>query len=139
VSSLELNARRAKIRIEVKVPKYLPTITGYRNAFGQMVLNLTENAIEAADQKKWHRLVISAEKTDRHIEIKFCDDCRGIAKENLGKIFEPFYSTKTHRGGKSLGLGLPIISRILTTMGGEIRVKSIAGKGTTFYVNWPLK
>jgi two-component system NtrC family sensor kinase len=71
--------------------------------------------------------------------MKFCDDCHGIAKENLGKIFEPFYSTKTNRVGKSLGLGLPIISRILTTMGGEIRLKSTVGKGTTFYVNWPLK
>ncbi|MGA2322771.1 MAG: PAS domain-containing sensor histidine kinase [Sedimentisphaerales bacterium] len=139
VSSLELKARRAKIRIEVKNPKSLPTIAGHRSAFEQMVLNLTENAIEAADQKKWHRLVISAEKTDRHIELQFYDDCRGIMKENLGKIFEPFYSTKTSRGGKSLGLGLPIIHRILTTMGGEIRVKSTAGKGTTFYVNWPLK
>jgi len=139
VSSLGLKARRAKIRIEVTNPKFLPTIAGHRNAFEQMVLNITENAIEAADQKKWYRLVISAEKTDKHIELTFSDDCRGIAKENLGKIFEPFYSTKTHRGGKSLGLGLPIISRILTTMGGEIRVKSTAGKGTTFYVNWPLK
>jgi two-component system NtrC family sensor kinase len=139
VSSLELKARRAKIKIEVMSPKSLPTITGHRSAFEQIVYNITENAIEAADQKKWHRLVISAEKTDRHIELQFCDDCCGIPKENLGKIFEPFYSTKTHRGGKSLGLGLPIISRILTTMGGEIKVKSTAGKGTTFYVNWPLK
>jgi signal transduction histidine kinase len=102
------------------------------------VLNITDNAIEAADQKKWHRLTIKAEKTDRHIELMFSDDCRGVPEENLGKIFEPFYSTKTHRGGKSLGLGLPIVHRILTTMGGEIRVESAAGKGTTFYVNWPL-
>ena len=138
VSSLELKAKQAKMRIEVKEPKFLPTTAGYRSAFEQIVLNITENAIEAADQKKWHRLVISAEKTDSHIELKFSDDCCGIAKENLGKIFEPFYSTKTNRVGKSMGLGLPIIYRILTAIGGEIRVKSTVGKGTTFYVNLPL-
>jgi PAS domain S-box-containing protein len=138
VSSLEPKARQAKVRIEVMKPKSLPKISWYRNAFEQIVLNLVENAIEAADQKKWHRLVISAEKTARHIELVFSDDCRGIEEKNLGKIFEPFYSTKTYRGGKSLGLGLPIVSRILAAVGGEIQVKSIAGKGTTFYVSWPL-
>jgi PAS domain S-box-containing protein len=138
VSSLASKARKAKIKIEVKVPESLPVIAGYRIAFEQIVLIITENAIEAADQKKWYQMVISAKRINRHIELVFSNDCYGIPKENIGKIFEPFYSTKTNRVGKGLGLGLPIVHRILMTMGGEIRVKS-ARKGATFYVNWPLR
>ncbi len=126
------------MEIEVMDLRLLPPIRGHRNAFEQMVLNLAENAIEASDGKKRHRLIISAKRKDNHIEFKFCDDCSGIAKENLDKIFEPFYSTKARRGSKSLGMGIPIVHRILTSMGGKIRVESSMGKGTTFYISWPL-
>jgi len=138
ISTLESKATHTKMRIEAIDLKSLPTIRGHRNAFEQMVLNIAENAIEAADGKKRHRLVIRAKRKDDYIELSFSDDCCGIPKENLKKIFEPFYSTKTYRGSKCLGLGLSIVHRILTVMGGKIRVESTAGKGTTFYVNWPL-
>jgi signal transduction histidine kinase len=126
------------MKFEIKDLESLPAISGQRRTFEQIVLNLTENAIEAADGRKWHRLVISAKQMNDHIELSFSDNCCGISKDNLQKIFEPFYSTKVQRGSKCLGLGLPIISRIVTSMGGKIRVESTVGKGTTFHVNWPL-
>jgi len=138
VKALETKAASANIKIEVKDLASLPVISGYQNAFEQVVLAITENAIEAAAGKKQHRLIISTKKTDDHIELEFSDNCCGISKKKLGKIFDPFFSTKVRRGSKCLGLGLPIVHRILAAMGGEIRVKSAAGKGTTFYVNWPL-
>ncbi len=138
ISTLQAKAIRAGMEIDVSDMKSLPVIKGDRNAFEQIVLNLSDNAIEAADGKKPHRLVIKGKKSDGFIELSFHDDCCGIAKENLKKIFEPFYSTKAHRGSKSLGLGLPIVHRLLMLMGGSIRAESKKGRGTAFYINWPL-
>jgi PAS domain S-box-containing protein len=139
IAVLEPKAAQAKMKIEINGLTSLPVISGYQSAFEQVVLALAENAIEASDGKKPHRLAVNAKKTDDCIELEFSDDCCGIAKEKVGKIFEPFYSVKARRGSKCLGLGLPIVHRILKTMGGDIRVKSAVGKGTTFYVKWPLR
>ncbi len=138
ISTLELKASKAKVKIEVTALKSLSVISGYKDALEQIVLVIAENAIEAADGGKQHRLAISVIKADNHIELVFCDDCGGIPRKNLEKIFDPFFSTKVRKGSKCLGLGLPIVRRILMVMGGEIRVKSDIGKGTTFYVHWPL-
>ncbi len=138
IQTLESKAANARMIIELIDTDSLPAIKGNRNAFEQVVLNLSENAIEAADRKRQHRLIIKAKKMNECVEMTFSDDCCGIAKENLKNLFEPFYSTKAHRGSKCLGLGLPIVHRMLMVMGGSIRVESRKGKGTTFYINWPL-
>ena len=59
-----------------------------------------------------------------------------VKPENLDKIFEPFFSTKSD--GKGLGLGLDIVQQIIISCGGEIRVESRLGKGTTFYITLPV-
>ena len=69
------------------------------------------------------------------MEIGIRDTGPGMSADIKAKIFEPFFSTKE----EGIGLGLPIAQRIVEEHGGEIRVESSPGEGTTFYVTLPLK
>ena len=84
--------------------------------------------------QKWEAVDIGGLK--EYIEIRISDTGCGIAKENLSKIFEPFYSTK---GQKGTGLGLAVIWGIIDNHNGTINVESIVNKGTTFIIRLPLK
>jgi len=71
-----------------------------------------------------------------YVEIKLADSGCGIAKEDLAKIFEPFFSTK---GQKGTGLGLAVIWGIIDNHNGTINVESELDKGTTFIIRIPVK
>ena len=114
----------------------LPEVKTNEMALEQIFLIIIQNAIEAADGRKEHKLDITGKFADGNIELQFADDCCGIAPENLDRIFEPFFSTKTE--DKGMGLGLDIVQQILISCGGQIRVESQLGKGTTFYVTLPV-
>jgi len=136
VSVLSEKARRTKVRISSKGLQNLPEVEINETALEQIFLIIIQNAIEAADGQKTHKLNITGKFADGNIELQFADDCCGIAPENLDKIFEPFFSTKTK--DKGLGLGLDIVQQILISCGGQIRVESQIGKGTTLYVTLPI-
>jgi signal transduction histidine kinase len=71
-----------------------------------------------------------------YIEIKIADTGQGIPKEDLSRIFEPFYTTKGQHGN---GLGLAVTWGIIDSHDGTINVESEAGKGTTFTIQLPLQ
>ena len=71
-----------------------------------------------------------------YIEVKIADTGQGIPKENLSKLFEPFYTTKGKHG---TGLGLAVIWRIIDNHNGTINVESEPGKGSTFIIHLPLQ
>ncbi len=131
-SALTDDAVRANLHITVNPLDGLPTVKCAAAALEQIFFIIIQNAIEAADGEKRHKLTISAKSRDEKVELQFSDDCCGIAPENFEKIFEPFYTTKSDGGG--MGLGLEIVRRILIACGGDIRVESDIGRGTTFYV-----
>ena len=137
VSVLFERATLAKMRIAIKGLGDLPEVETNETALEQIFLIITQNAIEAADGRKSHKLDITAKFDDDNIELQFSDDCCGIAPENLDKIFEPFFTTKTK--DKGMGLGLDIVQQILISCGGQIRVESRPGRGTTFYVTLPVR
>ena len=72
---------------------------------------------------------------DRLVRIRISDTGMGIKKEDLENIFDPFFTTKAP--DKGTGLGLSISLRIVESLGGEIRVESEVGKGSTFEVYFP--
>lgn len=88
---------------------------------------------ENSNWEKWD-FVDSAGLKD-YIEIRISDTGSGISKDDLPKIFEPFYSTK---GQKGTGLGLAVIWGIIDNHNGTINVESEVGKGTTFIIRLPL-
>jgi C4-dicarboxylate-specific signal transduction histidine kinase len=137
VKLLEGNAIHAKVNVLVKGLNRLPPVYLSERDIEFLFFALIDNAIQAADGKKEHHLTISGAKKGRQIELRFADDCGGIASENLDKIFELFFTTKPI--GKGTGLGLCIVKQIASRVGGEVRVESEMGKGSTFFVTLPIK
>ena len=99
----------------------------------QVIMNLIVNAIQAMPDKGIIRIHMNVDKGN--VIIDFSDSGRGIKKEYLEKIFDPFFSTKD----KGTGLGLTIASKIMQSHGGFIMVSSEEGKGSTFSLCFPMK
>ena len=70
------------------------------------------------------------------VKIRISDTGIGIKKEDLEKIFDPFFTTKAP--DKGTGLGLSISMRIVESLGGEMKVESEIGKGSTFEIYFPV-
>ena len=79
---------------------------------------------------------IATKCTGEKLQVIFQDNGPGISEENLGKIFNPFFTTKPV--GKGTGLGLSLSYGIIQEHGGEIRVQSKLGEGTTFTIDLPI-
>lgn len=135
-SMLSKRAQQANMRISIKDLGDSAAIEADETALEQMFLIIVQNAIEAADGRKPHKLDITWELADGNIELRFSDDCCGIAPENLDRIFEPFFSAKAEDEG--MGLGLDTVKQILISCGGHIRVESQPGEGSTFYITLPI-
>jgi two-component system, NtrC family, sensor kinase len=99
----------------------------------QVLLNLLTNAVHAT--KPEGEITVSIEDAGEEVYLKVRDTGQGIPKENLDKIFEPFFSTKSP--GKGTGLGLYVTRRIVENLGGSIDCQSRYGQGTEFRVKLP--
>ncbi|MHC4424488.1 MAG: PAS domain S-box protein [Planctomycetota bacterium] len=136
VQFLSESARRARIALRLKDMDRLPLVYANERDVEQLFFALIGNAVQAADGRKARELVISGAVEDEHIELRFSDDCGGIAPENLGEIFKPFFTTKPP--GQGTGLGLCIVEDIASRAEGKVRVESELGKGSTFFVTLPV-
>ncbi len=111
---------------------------------GRVILNLLTNAFYAVTEKKKLNIdgyepvvTISTKQIAGKIEIKVSDNGNGIPQKILDKIFQPFFTTKPT--GQGTGLGLSLSYDIVTIgHGGELKVESIVGKGSTFIVRLPV-
>lgn len=99
----------------------------------QLLWNLLLNAIEAVSEKEGH-IYVSLKGADHSVIIRIKDNGTGIKKEEIDKIFYPFYSTKD----KGTGLGLAIAYRIVEEHKGKIEVVSEEGQGTEFIITIPV-
>ena len=97
-----------------------------------VLFNLLLNAAQAIDGSGEIRAVVH--QTPRHFTIAVSDTGTGIPPEERQKIFDPFYSRKSH----GAGLGLAIVHRFVRSWQGRIRIISEAGRGTTFLVRAPI-
>jgi signal transduction histidine kinase len=110
----------------------VPPLPGDREQLKQAFLNLVLNALQAMHEGG--TLVIGTEMDAGQLRIRFADTGQGIPKENLERIFNPFFTTRQ----EGTGLGLAITHRIVQGHGGRIEVQSVLGEGTTFTVVLPL-
>ena len=110
------------------------TIQGAQGELKQVLLNLVLNAMDAIESDG---AITIRTRLDRpgHAALIVEDTGQGIAPETLGKLFIPFFTTKTK--GHSIGIGLSICYNIIQHHGGEILVCSDAGKGSIFKVMLP--
>jgi signal transduction histidine kinase len=114
----------------------LPHIWGNEKDYEQLFFALIQNAISSGDSIQSHKVVVSGEVKDDHIELRFSDTSGGIPPENLDRIFQPFFSTRPPNQGT--GLGLCVVQDIINRAGGKIRVESRFGEGSTFFVRLPI-
>jgi signal transduction histidine kinase len=112
----------------------LPKIECYAGQLSQVWMNLMVNAAQAMNSKG--DLWISTRVDDDRLRVNFRDNGPGIPDEVLARIFDPFFTTK--KVGDGTGLGLSIVHGIVERHGGEIRVETQVGEGTTFIVELPL-
>ena len=112
----------------------LPLITCNPGEINQVLANLFVNAGHAIGEKG--AIAIITEPGEGFITIRISDDGCGVNEKNLKEIFAPFFTTKDI--GKGTGLGLSISHGIIENHGGNIKVESTLGKGTTFIIQLPI-
>lgn len=109
-----------------------------KNQILELLLNLFINAIDSMSNGGKMKIVGKIEKPDYkkddYLALKVTDTGVGIKKENVSKIFDRYFTTKT----SGTGLGLAVVERIISAHNGTLNVKSEYGKGTTFTIYFPL-
>jgi len=131
----EKEAQYRSIHISLEAAEDIPKIETNRGKLQEIFLNLVNNAF-AALADGGHLDIHARQKDSYNVLATVADDGCGIPKEDLERIFEPFFSTKTKKGGT--GLGLFLTYNFVRELGGEITVDSKPGKGTTFTILLPV-
>jgi len=129
---IETNALASRIDFQKEFHPDLPPVPIDREQILQVILNIVLNAVEAMPEGG--ALTVRTSRIERDtgdaVGISIRDTGRGIRREELRQIFTPFFTTKE----RGVGLGLAVCLRIIRNHGGRIRVKSIPGQGTIFYI-----
>jgi len=129
--------KNTNIKVKTNFDPELPLVMVGPVRMHQVFLNIIINAEYFMFQAhKKGTLTITTESKGDIIRASFADDGPGITPENLGQIFNPFFTTK--EVGQGIGLGLSICHSIVTEHGGNIYVESEPGKGATFIVELPV-
>ncbi len=121
------------IKVEAETSPDLPAVMADRNQLKQVFFNLIKNAVEA--MAPGGQLKIRSRADDDSVFLLFGDSGAGIKQEDLGRLFQPYHTTKP--GGH--GLGLMIVQRIMREHGGQIGIESKEGVGTVVTLQFPRK
>jgi signal transduction histidine kinase len=118
--------------IAARVSRDLPALHGVRDQFIQAILNLVLNAVDAT--AKGGHIDIEAAEGDGQLVIRVRDDGHGVRPEHLGRLFEPYFTTKKH----GTGLGLFVTRKLMTDHGGRVEFEARPDRGTEFRLRVPL-
>ncbi|EPX59153.1 hypothetical protein D187_003057 [Cystobacter fuscus DSM 2262] len=116
-----------------RVLEPVPPVLGNASRLGQVLVNLLVNAMQAFPEARSENnriRVITRMEAPRRVVVEVEDNGKGMSQEVIERIFDPFFTTKPV--GVGTGLGLAICHTIVQSMGGEIDVRSMPGRGTTF-------
>ncbi|MCD6542605.1 MAG: ATP-binding protein, partial [Thermoplasmata archaeon] len=127
------------IKIEKMVEYDLPELFIDKYRMEQVVTNLLSNAIKFSNRNS--RIIVRASTKGDKVVLEIQDFGRGIPKNKLKKIFEPFYQVDSGMDRKfgGAGLGLTIVKGIVEAHGGNVEIESKVGEGTTFRVILPTR
>ena len=132
LSLLEREIGDRDILVEQELAQGLPRLLLDRAQFKQAFYNIIKNSLQA--MRSGGILRIRTEANPTYVVISFIDSGHGIAPEEIGRLFEPYFTTKEN----GTGLGLMIVQRIVREHGGTIEVESDKDRGTTFRVKLPV-
>jgi PAS domain S-box-containing protein len=133
LSLVEHQLRTGRIKVRKEFAADLPPVRGNENRLQQVFFNLVLNARDAMPRGGWLTLATRAEEDAVVVEVR--DTGVGIRREDIKRIYDPFFTTKGI--GRGTGLGLSVSYGILQEHGGAIFVDSAPGQGTTFQVALP--
>lgn len=135
------------IDCELDLPPGVPAVNIDERQIQQVVTHLTVNALEAMPEGGKLRIATtvcsfsgedeSALPPGEYVHVTFSDSGGGIQPENLGRIFDPYFTTKQMGSKKGLGLGLAICHAIIRKHNGMITAESAPGEGTTIHIYLP--
>lgn len=130
--ALRLLAKEINDRCVILVDEVPPGIIaqGDENYLIQILLNLIQNALDALGGRPEPTILLKAVETATGVDLIVRDNGTGIPKENLSKIYDPFFTTK--EVGQGMGLGLSICYRMIQQMGGEVSIDTATGSHTQF-------
>ncbi len=106
----------------------------FRRVIGKLIENAVQALAESRENRPAPRLTMKTRMIEGWLELCVDDNGPGISPENLGRVFEPLFSTKSF----GTGLGLPIVKRAVEQHGGEINLSSVVNSGTTVSIRLPV-
>lgn len=133
-STLRRTANEKNILMKLDIREGIPEMPADPIGFHRALHHLLSNALDSIE-KKGGKVTVNVYPQPPYLLIEMQDTGKGIPPENLQRIFEPFFSTKEHRG---IGIGLSVTQKVMEEHGGEIEVSSTLGKGTLFVLKLPL-
>jgi two-component system sensor histidine kinase HydH len=122
--------------VDVRAPDVLPLVRADAVVLRRILDNLVSNAVDALDGKPGTVTLgaeVVGEGVERRVRFTVADTGRGMTRQQLDRAFDDFYTTKP----SGTGLGLSVVRRLLTDLGGSIRVETAPGEGSTFTVEIP--
>lgn len=130
VQKVELENRNIRCSMTQSC-KELPVVLGDESQLKQLIFNVTKNAMEA--MQDGGSISIEADSDDDSVFLRVRDTGCGIDRDDISKIYEPFFTTKNN----GHGLGMMIVMRIMREHGGQVGIDSTPGKGTTVTLQFP--
>jgi signal transduction histidine kinase len=139
LSLVKERAQRHGIELALKVDPRLGELHGDERKVKQIMLNLLSNAVKFTPEGG--RVDVSAKLAGSKVEVAVKDTGVGISAEDQSQVFEEFKQVGSDAGRKAegTGLGLALTRRFVELHGGEIRLASVPGKGSTFTVTLPVR
>lgn len=122
--------------MNVDVPAALPLVRADSVVLRRILDNLVSNAVDSLDGKQGSVTLgaqVMGEGVERRVRFTVTDTGRGMTRQQLDRAFDDFYTTKP----TGTGLGLSVVRRLLTDLGGSIKVETAPGQGSTFTVEIP--
>lgn len=123
------------VSILFRESKGIPVFNFDREQLKRAMINLLDNAMDAIEEAGEIHIDLSYDKEEEKARIDVSDNGNGISPEHKMRLFEPYFSTKTH----GTGLGLAIVSTIINDHNGSIRVHDNHPRGTRFIIELPIK
>jgi signal transduction histidine kinase len=139
VDAYRFHIEQQGFTLEVEVEEGLPAVDADKEALGQALLNLMNNAVKYSREEKSIRMHVR--RAGDEVRVSVTDQGIGVAKGEQGKIFEKFYRAEDSlvHETKGSGLGLPLVRHIMEAHGGKVDVESTPGRGSTFTLVLPIR
>ena len=134
IAGKALKEKGIRVKKDYKTETYI--FDGIEDQVKQVLLNVIQNAIDSIIGNSNGKITLDLIKTTNDLVLKISDTGKGIEKNNMKMIFDPFFSTK---GKEGTGLGLSVSYGIIKKHGGDITIDSKLGVGSTVTLVLPIK